>query len=49
MCNYYAGVTGFDFGCRGRGSGPRMNGYLENDPFKEITANKTQSAYALAA
>jgi len=29
-----------------------MNGYLVNDPFKKIAANKTQpvtSAYALAA
>ena len=46
---HQTGVTGFDCGCRGRGSGPRMNSYLENDLFKETTANKTQSAYALAA
>lgn len=45
----YQGVTGFDFGCRGRGSGPRMNGYLDNDPFKETTADNEQPAYALAA
>ncbi|SQE00718.1 hypothetical protein FMEAI12_7090003 [Parafrankia sp. Ea1.12] len=30
----YQGVTGFDSGRRGRGSGPRMSGYLVNDPFR---------------
>jgi len=48
------GVTGFDSGRRGRGSGPRMSGYLVNDPLKETAAKETQpatgsSAYALAA
>ncbi|SNQ50474.1 hypothetical protein FRACA_470022 [Frankia canadensis] len=47
----HLGVIGFDFGRRDRGSGPRMNGYLVNDPFKKTAANKTQpvAPYALAA
>ena len=52
MSVFHLGVTGFDFGRHARGSGPRMSGYLVNDPLKEIAANKTQpapSAYALAA
>lgn len=47
------GVIGFDSGRRGKGSGPRMSGYLDNDPLKKIAANKMQPAtgdtYALAA
>jgi hypothetical protein len=43
------GMIGFDIVCEPTRSGPRMQGYLVNDLCDTITANKTQSDFALAA
>jgi len=43
------GVIGFDGGRRARRSGPRMHGYLVNDPRKPIGANNNSTDFALAA
>lgn len=43
------GMIGFDIACVPTRSGSRMQGYLVNDLCKTITANKTQSDFALAA
>jgi hypothetical protein len=43
------GMIGFDIACEPTRSGPRMQGYLVNAPCETITANKTQSDFALAA
>jgi len=43
------GMIGFDIACESARSGPRMQGYLVNAPCKTITAEKKQSAFALAA
>ena len=43
------GMIGFDIACETARSGPRMQGYLVNDLCEQITANKTQSDFALAA
>ena len=42
-------MIGFDIACEFARSGPRTQGYLVNDPCKPITANKSQSDFALAA
>jgi hypothetical protein len=43
------GMIGFDIVCEPTRSGPRIQGYLVNDLWKKITANKSQSDFALAA
>ncbi len=43
------GMIGFDIACAPTRSGPRMQGYLVNAPCEQITANKKQSDFALAA
>ena len=45
----HMGMIGFDIVCEFARSGPRMRGYLVNAPCKQITANKKQSDFALAA
>ncbi len=43
------GVIGFDVGRWIRGSGSRMQGYLENAPCKSIGADSKRTDFALAA
>jgi hypothetical protein len=43
------GMIGFDIACETARSGPRMQGYLVNDPRKKIVANKKAADFALAA
>ncbi len=42
-------MIGFDIACESTRSGPRMQGYLVNALCKNITADKKQSDFALAA
>ena len=42
-------MIGFDIACESAGSGPRMQGYLENDLCKTIVAETKRNDFALAA
>jgi hypothetical protein len=43
------GMIGFDIACESARSGPRMQGYLVNDPRKPISAETKRTEFALAA
>lgn len=43
------GMIGFDIACESARSGPRMQGYLENDLCKNIIADANRNDFALAA
>jgi hypothetical protein len=43
------GMIGFDIACVPTRSGPRIHGYLVNDPWKTISANSKRTDFALAA
>ena len=42
-------MIGFDIACKTERSGPRMQGYLVNDPRKTIVADAKRNDFALAA
>ena len=41
-------MIGFDIACETARSGPRMQGYLANDPRKKISANSNRTVSAKA-
>lgn len=47
--NSTAGLNGFDFVCRTKGSGPRTSRHLVNDRGNVTSANEKRTDFALAA